>query len=542
MDNKILAYGKGQLEMTPDLKVDSAKEETDYRESMRVIGEELQKTKQSFIKIGWHLKHIKDRGLYGRDGYSSIYEFAKDKFHISQSTATRFMNLCMEFSVGSDSPELDRKYEGFTVSQLVEMLPLGQEQKEKVTPDMTVRQIREIKNGGKKELSKKKEPGDIYATSHKDGTAGDRPEKKSGEPGLPKFNNDAECRSWLGDVEAWGLWYEDANIHARYYKHDFPDGSRLIAVKYRDACTSSMHVPQGQCGRQMEEDGSGYGEPYYHMIYSESHWENHADENMESHCRHYTHEATPIGELVDFLKELQERNGCVDSSEGRWVEFDTGHLEEKDNRGLPYLTRQYIKFYKRHGYIPRYLNIKNCTESKDYVPTLATGCGSYGGIGSVSIFNLRGNIEGVLAGGMEDPDIRAKEIAGLLSIASPEEREFAMEELKKSWDGLGLGTRMWKAVIDALDGIGGYEYGKIRFKVTKLTPEDCFQLMGLDRSVVERCRELGVSDTQLYKQAGNGIATNCVQLIMEHLYKAQEDPSHICTDEMINLYDTIQEE
>ena len=64
-------------------------------------------------------------------GIPSIYEFAEGKFHISQPTATRFMNLCIEFFAGDGSAELDKKYEKFTVSQLVEMFPLKPGQKEK---------------------------------------------------------------------------------------------------------------------------------------------------------------------------------------------------------------------------------------------------------------------------------------------------------------------------------------------------------------------------------------------------------------------------
>ena len=71
MDNRKSGYGKSQLETSTAqgenaLKVD----EMNYQQSVRVIGKELQKAKQSSIKIGWHLKYIKDRELYGRERYS----------------------------------------------------------------------------------------------------------------------------------------------------------------------------------------------------------------------------------------------------------------------------------------------------------------------------------------------------------------------------------------------------------------------------------------------------------------------------------------
>ena len=127
-----------------------------YRASIEVIYEELQRAKDSFIKIGCYLKHIKDNEMYLEDGYSNIYEFAEDKFHISRSLTIRFMNLCLEFSVNHNSPIIDDKYKNYAYSQLVEILPLKQEQREMITSDMTVRQIREIKRENKKDNAEKK--------------------------------------------------------------------------------------------------------------------------------------------------------------------------------------------------------------------------------------------------------------------------------------------------------------------------------------------------------------------------------------------------
>ena len=37
--------------------------------------------------------------------------------------------------------------------------------------------------------------------------------------------------------------------------------------------------------------------------------------------------------------------------------------------------------------------------------------------------------------------------------------------------------------------------------VRKLMPEECFVLMGMTEEDCKKCRALGISDTQLYKQA-----------------------------------------
>lgn len=69
------------------------------------------------------------------------------------------------------------------------------------------------------------------------------------------------------------------------------------------------------------------------------------------------------------------------------------------------------------------------------------------------------------------------------------------------------------------------------FRVRKLTPRECYKLMGLTFEDCDRARDIGVADTHLYKQAGNGIITNCCELLAEHLYKAQYDDTYMCRDE-----------
>ena len=67
--------------------------------------------------------------------------------------------------------------------------------------------------------------------------------------------------------------------------------------------------------------------------------------------------------------------------------------------------------------------------------------------------------------------------------------------------------------------------------IRKLTPDECWRLMGFNDDDVAKCRAVGMSDTQLYKQAGNSIVTNCIELLAEHIYKAQIDTTHKCYDE-----------
>ena len=74
------------------------------------------------------------------------------------------------------------------------------------------------------------------------------------------------------------------------------------------------------------------------------------------------------------------------------------------------------------------------------------------------------------------------------------------------------------------------------YRIRKLTPRECYKLMGLSFEDCDKAKNIGVADSHLYKQAGNGIITNCCELLAEHLYKAQYDNTYICTDEkMVNF-------
>lgn len=68
-------------------------------------------------------------------------------------------------------------------------------------------------------------------------------------------------------------------------------------------------------------------------------------------------------------------------------------------------------------------------------------------------------------------------------------------------------------------------------RVRKLTPRECYRLMGFSDECYDKALSVGLSDSAGYKQAGNSIVTYCIKGIMEHLYKAQYNNTYICFDE-----------
>jgi DNA (cytosine-5)-methyltransferase 1 len=55
------------------------------------------------------------------------------------------------------------------------------------------------------------------------------------------------------------------------------------------------------------------------------------------------------------------------------------------------------------------------------------------------------------------------------------------------------------------------------YRIRRLTPIEVFRLMDFPDNHVEKCKEAGISDSQLYKQAGNSIVVRCLELIMDKL-------------------------
>ncbi len=55
-------------------------------------------------------------------------------------------------------------------------------------------------------------------------------------------------------------------------------------------------------------------------------------------------------------------------------------------------------------------------------------------------------------------------------------------------------------------------------RIRRLTPKECWRLMGFDDEDFEKANEVN-SDTQLYKQAGNSIVVNVLETIFKKLFK-----------------------
>lgn len=103
----------------------------------------------------------------------------------------------------------------------------------------------------------------------------------------------------------------------------------------------------------------------------------------------------------------------------------------------------------------------------------------------------------------------------------------AMTGLYKIGDIDGLNTQYSRvydsegisATINAQGGGLGAKTGlyNIAHKVRRLTPRECFRLQGFKDEMVELGYKLGISDTQLYKMAGNAVSVPVVEWVAQRV-------------------------
>lgn len=79
--------------------------------------------------------------------------------------------------------------------------------------------------------------------------------------------------------------------------------------------------------------------------------------------------------------------------------------------------------------------------------------------------------------------------------------------------------------LDALGATGAKTEIDGQFRIRKLTPRECFRLMGCDEQTIDKLLNAGISQSQLYKLAGNSIVVDVLYHIFRKMFveKGNED-------------------
>lgn len=63
------------------------------------------------------------------------------------------------------------------------------------------------------------------------------------------------------------------------------------------------------------------------------------------------------------------------------------------------------------------------------------------------------------------------------------------------------------------------------YRIRKLTPRECFRLMGVSESDIDKIQQSGVSQRQQYKMAGNSIVVDVLEHIFRKMFVDKEQES-----------------
>lgn len=120
----------------------------------------FRKASDAYFSIGSALWMIHHHGYYRINGFKNITDYAYERFELSRSTSNNYIRVIDRFADidGGRVLGIQEKFSSFSCSQLVAMLNFPPELIEKITPDMSVRKIKEF---GKMDVSPDEAPDNI---------------------------------------------------------------------------------------------------------------------------------------------------------------------------------------------------------------------------------------------------------------------------------------------------------------------------------------------------------------------------------------------
>jgi hypothetical protein len=98
---------------------------------------------EKYIYIGDLLYQAKTEKLYLANEYKNIYEYAKSEFELSKTTTKNLIAIRIKFC--DENGNILDKYEHFSFSNLIELLPVEEKDIDSFVPTMTVKQMRSKK-------------------------------------------------------------------------------------------------------------------------------------------------------------------------------------------------------------------------------------------------------------------------------------------------------------------------------------------------------------------------------------------------------------
>lgn len=128
-----------------------------YSQFKEALGTELRNQAEGFVRTGYLLKVARDTDILKDSGYATVAEFAHAEYGLSKDIVSRYIAINDRYSKDGYSEYLQEQYEGYGVAKLQEMLTLPDEVIGLMTPEMSKREIQDIK----KEIREEEQISDL---------------------------------------------------------------------------------------------------------------------------------------------------------------------------------------------------------------------------------------------------------------------------------------------------------------------------------------------------------------------------------------------
>lgn len=250
--------------------------------------------------------------------------------------------------------------------------------------------------------------------------------------------------------------------------------------------------------------------------------------------------------MIKTFSDMTNRNGYIRGKCFKPHELDdnrvantiktTAGSRPEDN----YVKRKYDEFIDENGYVPEIFNPYNKTEVKDVAKTITGECGST----TSSAAHLIRIPEATKKGYAEASDgdgvyiNRPHQKRGVVQkdkiqtikttpdVGVVVEKKIKYEEPleREGWHNMNKIVLNPDGISTTINAQSNNSLQKIKepsLRIRKLTPLECWRLMGFDDEDFYKAQGAGISNTQLYKQAGNSIVVNVLEKIFINLFKGE---------------------
>lgn len=116
-----------------------------YRDYKAAVDEELKRSAEGFVRIGYLLKVARDTDILVESGYKNVNDFAQAEYGLDKSQVSRFIRVNDEFSEGGYSDQLQEKFQRFGYTKLSIMLMLPAAVNEELTESFSKTDIMAVK-------------------------------------------------------------------------------------------------------------------------------------------------------------------------------------------------------------------------------------------------------------------------------------------------------------------------------------------------------------------------------------------------------------